>query len=415
MANGNLVRHVYPVTFDEHGNVPADGSGVTFADLHADLIAESAQVGALADRGVVTKELLPGRRLVLVGNDPVLNVFNLDMPPGGLSGAVLDITAPPGSTVLVNVHGDDLRIKNTAMHLTGVTRDTVLFNFPEATQVVFTGFTLTGSLLAPHASAVLSGGSVEGRAVFGGDVYAHTGFEFHNYPFSGELCITEPGVVPYIAYRFTVMNTGSVTLTNVTIADPLVTVMGGPIALAPGQSDDATFSGVYLLTPEDLAAGSFTNTATAGGTAPNGTVVTASDSDVQVFPPPDTGLSLNGRSGDIRVGRSEPVSLALTLNAGLFAGLDADWWLLALPQQGVLWYCLGPDGAWMPVAAGRPDAFQPAYQGPLVSLRLPVPGLRNVTLQPGVYTLIFAVDPLDGLLNYPGGPILYDALTVTVR
>jgi len=67
-----------------------------------------------------------------------------------------------------------------------------------------------------------------------------------------------------ITYVFTVENTGNVTLTKITITDPLVTVSGGPIAsLAPGATDSTTFTASYVLTQPDIDAGSFTNTATA--------------------------------------------------------------------------------------------------------------------------------------------------------
>jgi len=51
MANGNVLRHVNPVTFDDAGNVPDDGSGVTFAELLARLTERGLQLAALADRG----------------------------------------------------------------------------------------------------------------------------------------------------------------------------------------------------------------------------------------------------------------------------------------------------------------------------------------------------------------------------
>uniref|UniRef100_UPI0005596DEB DUF7507 domain-containing protein n=1 Tax=Desulfatiglans anilini TaxID=90728 RepID=UPI0005596DEB len=81
-----------------------------------------------------------------------------------------------------------------------------------------------------------------------------------------------------ISYTFSVKNTGNVTLTNVTITDPKITVSGGPIAsLAPGVTDSTTFTGSYTLTQTDINAGTFTNIATATGTPPSGGNVTDTD------------------------------------------------------------------------------------------------------------------------------------------
>jgi uncharacterized repeat protein (TIGR01451 family) len=78
-----------------------------------------------------------------------------------------------------------------------------------------------------------------------------------------------------LRYSFTVTNTGSVTLTNLTIADPLpgLVLSGGPIpSLPPGASDAATFTATYAPTPADITAGSVTNTATVTGTLRSGRV-----------------------------------------------------------------------------------------------------------------------------------------------
>ncbi len=88
-----------------------------------------------------------------------------------------------------------------------------------------------------------------------------------------------------LTYSFTVTNTGSTNLTNITLADavPGVTITGGPIALlVPGQSDSTTFSASYTVTQSDVDAGEFTNTATVTGTPPSGPDV--SDSDDETVP-----------------------------------------------------------------------------------------------------------------------------------
>ena len=66
-----------------------------------------------------------------------------------------------------------------------------------------------------------------------------------------------------INYSFTVKNEGNVTLTNVTVTDPKVTVVGGPITLNVGQSDTTTFTASYVLTQDDVDTGKVDNTATA--------------------------------------------------------------------------------------------------------------------------------------------------------
>ena len=73
-----------------------------------------------------------------------------------------------------------------------------------------------------------------------------------------------------IHYVFTVTNTGNVTLTNIVLTDPKVTVVGGPIAsLAPGASD-SSLTATYVLTPADIGAGQVLNTVTATGVPPAG-------------------------------------------------------------------------------------------------------------------------------------------------
>ncbi|MBV5282124.1 MAG: HYR domain-containing protein, partial [Paludibacter sp.] len=78
----------------------------------------------------------------------------------------------------------------------------------------------------------------------------------------------------HINYTFTVSNTGSVTLTNVTVTDPKVTVSGGPLSsLLAGAVDNSTFTAAYVITAADVTAGSVSNQATASGKDPNNNTV----------------------------------------------------------------------------------------------------------------------------------------------
>jgi uncharacterized repeat protein (TIGR01451 family) len=81
-----------------------------------------------------------------------------------------------------------------------------------------------------------------------------------------------------ITYAFKVTNTGNVTLTNLKVADPLVAVVGGPLAnLAPGAINTATFTATYTLAQADVDAGVVSNQATALATAPSGVVDAVTD------------------------------------------------------------------------------------------------------------------------------------------
>ncbi|RVI73537.1 DUF11 domain-containing protein [Sinorhizobium meliloti] len=98
-----------------------------------------------------------------------------------------------------------------------------------------------------------------------------------------------------ISYSFRVRNTGTVTMSNVTVNDPLLTNAGlsvtpGPQTLAPGGT--ATFTATYTPTQDDIDAGRVENTATGTGTPPSGPP-TESPPDTVIVPPDQaTGLTI---------------------------------------------------------------------------------------------------------------------------
>ncbi len=288
LTHGNLLRSVSPITFDSNGNVLDDGSGTSFADLRAQLIATSEALANLADRGVVTKDLSLPYRADLVGNDPALNVFNVDAADWNRTGSSINISAPAGSTVVVNVSGNAVNLANSGMQLTGVDLERVLFNYSDATSLQTTNFAHLGSVLAPQASGDFNAGSIDGRAVLGGHFTSINGFEVHNFHFLGTIPLPAgPPTPAKILYTFTVENTGNVDLENVLVTDPLVTVDGSAIPLAAGATDSTTFTATYFPTAADIASGSFTNTATVTGeTAGGAQTASASDTHVLTFPTP---------------------------------------------------------------------------------------------------------------------------------
>ncbi|MCX7301087.1 MAG: hypothetical protein NTX73_12075 [Rhodobacterales bacterium] len=176
-----------------------------------------------------------------------------------------------------------------------------------------------------------------------------------------------------ITYAFTVTNTGNVTLTDVTLADPLpgLILTGGPIAsLAPGASDSTTFTAAYTLTQADLDAAQVVNQATATGTypGPGG---------------PDTVSDLSGAT----VGDDDPTTVDLDVTGAINLVKTVDTSLLSDPARpgDVLTY-----------------AFKVTNTGPVT--------LTDVTL----------ADPLPGI-TLSGGPILRlapgatDSTTFTAR
>jgi hypothetical protein len=82
-----------------------------------------------------------------------------------------------------------------------------------------------------------------------------------------------------ITYSYLLTNAGNVTLHAVGVADAMAglsAITCPATTLAPGASETCTAT--YATTAQNVAGGSITNTATASGTSPSGTVVTAASS-----------------------------------------------------------------------------------------------------------------------------------------
>ncbi len=96
-----------------------------------------------------------------------------------------------------------------------------------------------------------------------------------------------------ISYNFTVVNTGSVTLYNVIVTDPLVAVTGGPVTLTPGEVNSSTFTAVYTITQEDIDEQQVVNQASVSAQNVMGMTV----EDLSDDPLDTTNVDLNG-NGD---------------------------------------------------------------------------------------------------------------------
>ncbi len=97
-----------------------------------------------------------------------------------------------------------------------------------------------------------------------------------------------------ISYQLVATNTGNVTLSGVTISDPLLGTLActpaQPATLAPSQT--LTCTGSYTVTQANVDAGSVTNTANASGTAPGGGTVNAPPASATATANQNPGLAL---------------------------------------------------------------------------------------------------------------------------
>ncbi|MEI5672350.1 MULTISPECIES: DUF7507 domain-containing protein [unclassified Nocardioides] len=143
---------------------------------------------------------------------------------------------------------------------------------------------------ASDGSAVASGTGSTGTFTMPGTTGTNVVCTFTNVPLKPGITLTKtgsaiadldgngPDVGDTITYGFKVTNTGVVTLSSVGVSDPKLGTITCPTGtLAAGASRTCT-SKTYTLTQADVDAGKVDNTATASGTGPTGTVVTATDS-----------------------------------------------------------------------------------------------------------------------------------------
>ena len=121
-------------------------------------------------------------------------------------------------------------------------------------------------------------------------------------------------------------------------------------------------------------------------------------------------IKANGAKNNATVYYPGTVSVKVKMNAGIYAGTDVDWWVVAL--AGSSWFYLNNSLQWTP--EGNLLKWHPVCQRPLFNL--PATEVLNTTGLPvGLYTFWFAVDyPMDGILNLEG-PILVDSVNVTVQ
>lgn len=157
------------------------GTAIDFTDARNQLTQTSAYLGSLASNGTTS---IAYNGISMMGTDALLNVFNLSTANLNVANN-WKISAPAGSTVLVNITGTSAVMQNFAMQLSGVTAATVLLNFSDASSLKITNLSPEGSILAPFADVNFQNGHVVGNFVANSLVSTNAQF---NYPiFTGNL------------------------------------------------------------------------------------------------------------------------------------------------------------------------------------------------------------------------------------
>jgi choice-of-anchor A domain-containing protein len=159
---------------------PRQGSVLDFPAARQFLETASARWAGLATTGTITWQ---SNRYALVGSNASLNVFNIS--GANLAQATsLTITAPAGSTVLVNVDGSSLTLANFGIRIRGTSQQKVLYNFAAVTSLNVTNLGVPGSILAPHAATHFTNGQIDGQLIAASFTGTTT---LHHQPFTGCL------------------------------------------------------------------------------------------------------------------------------------------------------------------------------------------------------------------------------------
>ena len=198
---------------------------------------------------------------------------------------------------------------------------------------------------------------------------------------------TPPVAGEILTYSFTVTNTGSVTLTGVTVTDPLpgIAITGGPITLAPGDSSTA-FSATYAITQGDIDAGLVINQATATGNYTN----------------PITGPGTVSDLSGTAFGQDDPTVASPGQNPGIAVVKTADTSGLSTPPLA------GEEIAYVfeITNTGNVTLTNVTLTDPLPGLNLTgspipflIPGDTNATAYSATYTLTQADIDAGGLTN----------------
>lgn len=184
-SNGNF-------NFNGGGHrVSTGSSGIDFDSLRTTLDNQSLALAALTANGEVlgtNHSSVNPSFFVLKGTSSTLNIFNITAAQFGDTNHPLDIIAPAGSTILINVDGTNVTL-GTGIYYNDQqnsgdsnANSNILFNFSNAQTVTING-QFTASALAPFA---LLSGNAQMAGTYIAAAIGQTG-EVHNQEFTGTL------------------------------------------------------------------------------------------------------------------------------------------------------------------------------------------------------------------------------------
>jgi choice-of-anchor A domain-containing protein len=163
---------------------------VNFASSQSLYTNYSQQLGAITGTGSTT---LSGSSLTLTGKSSGLNVFTVNDGSNALTLSSINISAPTGSTVLINVVGTGpVTFGNSGggsvTYSGGITGAGVLYNIESATSVQLfannVGFNPDASILAPDAGVTGGFGAMSGELIAG----SYSGqTQFNDLAFTGTV------------------------------------------------------------------------------------------------------------------------------------------------------------------------------------------------------------------------------------
>ena len=182
--------HYVVPSYDVPRYIPASRIGANilrfFSDARESIEYYQNCIEALNPNGSVVDN---NYEWILRGNDPVQNVFLIDVRPNGLIDKGIRAEVPQGSTVIVRLRtGANAHLQYGVYGERNKANQT-LYLFEDATNIYMEKSSdIWGSILAPQAMfhAHPTGGHVSGNAALGAfAVNADSGFEFHYFPFVG--------------------------------------------------------------------------------------------------------------------------------------------------------------------------------------------------------------------------------------